>query len=137
MTAGDFNKIEYDRLMAHSNGELSRLRNTIIKSENIVHELESLMEKFLDNVKFVTKRLHMALPENKREIVDIFCENLLWKDGKLEWTWKKPYYFLSNRRKSSTVLPRWDSTRIEKWVKIYLSYSPQNNFSSILNLQFP
>jgi hypothetical protein len=44
-------------------------RNTIVKCENKIHELDELMYQFLDNIKHVTKRLRRVLPENKREMV--------------------------------------------------------------------
>ncbi len=108
-TKGELNKIEYDRLMNDSHQKEGSYRKTIIKCENIVHELDELMYKFLDDIKYVTNRLRLALPDNKREMVNIFCENLVWKDGLLRWNWKKPYYFLVNQPKSSTMLPRVDS----------------------------
>lgn len=105
-SSGDLTKTEYDRLMEDSHRKEISLRNTIVKCENIVQELDNLMSQFLDNIKYVTKRLRIALPINKREMVDIFCENLVWKDGKAQWDWKKPYFIIANRPKSSTMLPR-------------------------------
>lgn len=103
---GEISKSESNTLKKHSEQREANYRKTLIKCENITHELEQLMNEFLDNVKFVTKRLRIALPENKKEFVDIFCENLVWKDEKLRWDWKKPYYFLAKRPKKSMVLPR-------------------------------
>ena len=108
-SAGELVKAEYDRLMEDSRRKEASYRNTIVKCENIIHELDELMYQFLDNIKHVTKRLRLALPENKREMVDIFCENLVWKDGKAQWDWKKPYFIIANRPKNSSVLPRVDS----------------------------
>ncbi len=79
-SAGEFLRGDYNRLMEDSRLKEASYRNTIVKCENIVHELDELMYQFLDNIKHVTKRLRLALPENKREMVDIFCENLVWKD---------------------------------------------------------
>ncbi|MBU1117558.1 recombinase family protein [Patescibacteria group bacterium] len=104
-SANEYTKIDYDRLMEDSRRKEASYRNTIIKCENIVNELDELMYQFLDNIKYVTKKLRLALPENKREMVDIFCENLEWKDGKALWDWKKPYFIIANRPKNSTVLP--------------------------------
>lgn len=36
----------------------------------------------LCDIKYVTKRLRVALPNNKKELVSIFCENFVWKDEK-------------------------------------------------------
>ncbi|MBW7955445.1 hypothetical protein H3C66_01820 [Patescibacteria group bacterium] len=76
-----------------------------MKCENIASELDQLMYSFLDNIKYVTQRLRTALPGNKKEFVDIFCENLEWKDEKLRWDWKKPHYFVAKLPKKSMVLP--------------------------------
>lgn len=103
-SVGDLSKEEYHRLMKDSQLKISSYRNTIVKCENIIHELDELMYQFLDNIKHVTKKLRLALPENKREMVQIFCENLVWKDKKLRWDWKKPYFIIANRPKNSTVL---------------------------------
>ncbi|MBU4209981.1 recombinase family protein [Patescibacteria group bacterium] len=101
----DLTKSEYDRLKEDSYQKEASLRKTVVKCEDVAHELNELMYGFLDNIKHVTKRLRMALPENKREMVSIFCENLIWKDGKLLWDWKKPYFILAKRPKKSNVLP--------------------------------
>ena len=108
---GELARTAYDRLMNNSKAKLVSLREVIVKCENISNELDELMYKFLDNVKYVTKRLRIALPLNKRELVSIFCENLGWKDGKARWDWKKPYFILANQPKSSTLLPRLDSNQ--------------------------
>jgi len=108
-SAGELTKTEYDRLSENSHRKEMSLRNTIVKCENIANELDELMYQFLDNIKHVTKRLRLALPENKREMIEIFCENLEWKDGKARWDWKKPYFILANRPKNSSVLRRQDS----------------------------
>ena len=79
---GELSKDEHDRLMKDSYLKVASLRNTIVKCENISHELDELMYQFLDSVKYVTKRLRTALPNNKRELVNVFCENLAWKDEK-------------------------------------------------------
>ena len=107
----EISKSEHGRLMQDSFQKEALYRNTIVKCENIAHELEELLYQFLDNVKYVTSKLKNVLPSNKREMVDIFCENLEWKDGKARWDWKKPYYFLAKQPKSSTVLPRLDSNQ--------------------------
>ncbi len=106
---GEMSKSEHDRLVEDSYQKQAGLRNTIVKCENIVHELDELMYEFLDNIKNVTKRFESSLPRNKREMVDIFCENLVWKDRIASWDWKKPYFFLTKPSESSTMLPRVDS----------------------------
>ena len=106
---GNLLKTEYDTLTKDSSLKIASLRNTVVKCENISQELDELMYNFLDNVKYVTQRLKIALPENKRELVGIFCENLEWKDGKARWDWKKPYFMLTKHSKNSTMLPRVDS----------------------------
>lgn len=103
---GELAKTEYDRLMKDSYSKEALLRQAILKCENLTHELDELMYQFLDEIKYVTKRLRGALPINKREMVEIFCENLEWKDEKLHWDWKKPYFFLANQPNSSTMLLR-------------------------------
>lgn len=103
-SARELEKTDFDRLMEDSRRKEASYRNTIVKCENIIHELDELMYQFLDNIKHVTNRLRLALPMNKREMVDIFCENLEWKDGKARWDWKKPYFILANRPKNSNVL---------------------------------
>lgn len=110
-SAKELSKDQYDRLMEDSHRKETSLRNTIVKCENIAHDLDELMYQFLDNIKHVTKRLRLALPANKREMVEIFCENIVWKDGKVQWDWKKPYFFLVNQPRSSTMLPRLDSNQ--------------------------
>lgn len=107
----NISKPEHDRLLNDSYHKVAMLKRTVVKCENISHELDELMYGFLDNVKYVTQRLKIALPENKRELISIFCENLEWKDGKARWDWKKPYYILAKRSKSSTLLPRLDSNQ--------------------------
>jgi len=99
-------KTAYDRLMANSKAKIVSLRNTVIKCENISNELDELMYNFLDNVKYITKKLETALPKNKRELINIFCENLFWKEGKASWDWKKPYFILAKQPKNANVLPR-------------------------------
>ncbi len=101
---GELSKDEHDRLMKDSYLKVASLRNTIVKCENISHELDELMYQFLDSVKYVTKRLRTALPNNKRELVNVFCENLAWKDEKAHWDWKKPYFILVNPPESSNWL---------------------------------
>ena len=71
------------------------------------------MGHFLDNIKYITKRLRIVLPENTREFVDIFCENLMWKDKKLVWKWKKPYHFWIKDANGSDVQAHEDSNL--KW----------------------
>ncbi len=106
-----YSKGEYDRLMKDSYQRETALRRTLIKCENIAHELEESMYGFLDSIKYLTERFEIAFPENKREMVDIFCENLIWEDEKLRWNWKKPYNLLLKHQKSSTMLPRLDSNQ--------------------------
>lgn len=101
-----YSKSEYNRLMNDSYQRESALRRTLVKCESIAHELEASMFDFLDNIKYITERFEIAFPENKHEMVDIFCENLVWENEKLRWEWKKPYYFLVKQPKSSTMLPR-------------------------------
>jgi len=103
-TRGEIIKSEYDKLLKDSYAKEASLRNTLVKCENIIHELTQLMYKFLDDIKYITNRLRKASAPNKREIVDIFCENLVWDYEKLRWDWKKPYYIMTNRKKNSTVL---------------------------------
>ncbi len=91
--------------MEDSRCKEASLKNTLIKCENIIHELDELMYQFLDNVKYVTKRLKTTLLHNKRDMVNLFCENLMWKDEKVRWDWEKPYFILANQPKNSTVLP--------------------------------
>lgn len=102
---GNLTKTEYDRLIKDSALQLASFRNAVVKCENISHELDELMYSFLDNIKYVTQRLKIALPHNKRELISIFCENLEWRDEKARWDWTKPYYILAKQRKSSTMLP--------------------------------
>lgn len=108
---GEFTKAEYDRLVEDSRQKIASLRKTIVKCENIANELDELMYGFLDNIKYVTQRLRTALPGNKKEMVDIFCENLVWEDEKLRWDWKKPYYFVAKLPKKSMVLPAIEEIR--------------------------
>lgn len=102
-------KREHDALLEDSHKNEAHLRKQLVKCENLVHELDELMYQFLDDIKYITKRLETSLPTNKREMVNIFCENLTWKEGKLRWDWKKPYYILAKQSKNPTVLPRVDS----------------------------
>jgi site-specific DNA recombinase len=107
--SGEITQSEHSRLMQDSLKKEVSLRNTIIKCGNIINELDGLMNEFLDNIKYVAKRLRSALPENKKEMVDIFCENLEWKNKKLLWDWKKPYFFIVKRSKNTSVLRGRDS----------------------------
>lgn len=97
-------KIEHDRLLTDSFNKEASLRNTIVKLENIAHELDQVMENFLENIKYVTKKFETSLPINKRELIEIFCENLVWKDGKVRWDWTKPYFILAKQPNNSNVL---------------------------------
>ena len=101
----DLSKVDYDRLMEDSKKRQRHMERTIKKLEEIETELKSLMTTFIDSIHNITKELDIMLPENKRELVSVFCENLLWKEGKLEWLWKKPYYLFAKREKCSDVLP--------------------------------
>jgi site-specific DNA recombinase len=111
-------KTAYDRLMTNSKAKIASLRNTVVKCENISNELDELMYNFLDNVKYVTKRLRIAMPMNKRELINIFCENLEWKDGKARWDWKKPYFILAKQPNSANVLAKWDDYRKADWSEL-------------------
>lgn len=110
-TSGEMAKSEHDRLVEDSVQKATSFRNTIIKCENIAVEIDQLMKDFLDSIKFVSKRLRTARAENKRELVDIFCENLEWKGKKLTWDWKKAYFVFANQPKKSQMLPLVDSLR--------------------------
>lgn len=103
---GEVAELEHNKLLKDSQLKEASYRNAIVKCQNIVHELDELMYQFLDNIKYVTKRLESSLPRNKHEMVDVFCENLIWKEGKLHWDWKKPYFFFAKQQKNSTMLPR-------------------------------
>jgi len=132
-SVGDIPKSEYDRLLKDSQQKQAVLRNTIVKCENIVHELDELMNQFLDNIKHVTKRLESSLPKNKRELVDIFCENLVWNDGKARWDWKKPYFFLVKQPKNSTMLPLIDMFR-KREIEIDISLTNIKTLYETFNL---
>lgn len=99
------NKEMHEKLMVDSIEKVKVLRESQIKCENYVNELRSLMFSFLDNVKFITKRFKVASPANKKEMVDIFCENLRWDGKKLRWCWTKPYSYLAKPQNNSTWLP--------------------------------
>lgn len=107
----EISKSDRDRLMEDSRQRMASLKYSLVKCENILEELNELMYRFLDDVKYITKRLRAASSENKRELVQIFCENLVWDDEKLHWDWKKPYFIFLNQSKSSTLLPRLDSNQ--------------------------
>jgi len=95
---------QYERLIEDSKQKEASLRESLIKCENYIHELNELMYKFLDNIKHITKRFEIASAPNKRELVDIFCENITWDGKKARWDWKKPYFILVNQPKNSTML---------------------------------
>lgn len=99
-------KSEYDRLMKDSYAKEASLRNSIVKCENVIHEITELMYTFLDNIKYIAQRFHKASALNKKELVEVFCENIIWDYKKLRWDWLKPYYILTNQPKNSAVLPR-------------------------------
>lgn len=101
---GRLDKEGYDKLKEDANEHIKILRESQVKCENYVDELKSLMFSFLDNVKFITKRFKVATPANKRDMVDIFCENLKWDGKKLRWDWKKPYFYLAKSSKNATML---------------------------------
>lgn len=109
-------KSEYDRLMSDSYSKEASLRNAIVKCENILHELTELMYKFLDDIRYINTRLRKASPMNKREMVEIFCENLLWNYEKLRWDWKNPYYLLTKQSKNSTMLP-------QPWITLTIDFA--------------
>lgn len=108
-TIGEIDQIQYRRLMEDSKMKVNTYRSTIVKCENIAYELDELMQKFLENIKHVAKKLKTALPANKREMIEVFCENFIWNDNKLRWDWKKPYFFIAKNPKKSAVLPGEDS----------------------------
>jgi DNA invertase Pin-like site-specific DNA recombinase len=110
-TEGEFVKSEYDLLRKDSQQRIALLRSTIVRCENLAHELDELMDQFLDSIKHITKRLRIALPVNKREMVSIFCENIVWDGKKLRWDWKKSYYIFINQPENSTMLSVWDFIR--------------------------
>jgi len=60
---------------------------------------------FLDNIKYITKRFKVASPANKREMFEIFCENLIWDGKNARWDWKKPYYHLAKISKKYNDAP--------------------------------
>lgn len=103
---GKMSKYEHDRLIQDSTHKQASLRKTIVKLENYELELNQLMNNFLDNIKFVTRKFETALPQNKREMVDIFCENLMWDGQKARFDWTKPYFILAKQPNNSNVLPR-------------------------------
>lgn len=103
---GLVSKTEHDKLRENSSDKQNSLRASIIRLENMTKELEMVMEHFLDEVKYVTQKFKIALPENKREMVEIFCENLVWDGKKVRFDWRKPYYILAKQPKNSTMLPR-------------------------------
>lgn len=97
--------------MEDSRLKVNMYRATRVKVENIAYELDEMMKSFLDDIKHVSKKLRTALPENKREFVEIFCENFVWNGEKLGWDWKKPYFFVAKQPKKSMMLPLWDFIR--------------------------
>ncbi|NCN83136.1 MAG: hypothetical protein COU65_04755 [Candidatus Pacebacteria bacterium CG10_big_fil_rev_8_21_14_0_10_42_12] len=105
-SSNDITKAAYKKLMADSNQRISSYEVTIEKCENFAIELDALMNQFIDNISDVVDRLKLAHSDNKKEFVDIFCENLVWSGEKLRWDWKKPYYYIAKVEKSSTMLPR-------------------------------
>lgn len=105
------NKYDYGKLMGHSREQETTLRSSLIRVSNYLDELNRLMDDFLEKVKYVTKRLKIATPTNKKEIIQIFCENFRIEDKKLRWDWKKPYFLFAKQPKSSTLLPRLDSNQ--------------------------
>lgn len=100
---------EHNRLLKDSYSKEALLRKTVVKCENIIHELTELMYGFLDDIKYITLRFRKASALNKRELVSIFCENLLWDYKTLRWDWLNPYYILVKQPKELSVLPRLDS----------------------------
>lgn len=96
---------EYNKLVEDSRVKEESLRESYVKCENYVHELNELMYKFLDDIKHITKRFESSSASNRRELVDIFCENLRWDGKKAQWDWKKPYFILANQPQNSTMLP--------------------------------
>lgn len=101
----EFSQPEYAKLIEDSRSKTSSLKRRMVKCENLLHELNELMDSFLDNIKYINKRLRHASPLNKREMVTIFCENFRIEGEKLRWDWKKPYFILAKRSKNSTMLP--------------------------------
>ena len=101
----EISKGQHDKLIKDSEEKQLTLRATLLKCENAKKELDHLMYAILDDIKLITKRLRVAEPANKRAMVEIFCENMSWKDEKLRWDWKKPYYLLVKQNKNSSVLP--------------------------------
>lgn len=108
-TRGDINKNNYKKLMADNEAKVVSIKNSIVKSDNIINELNEVMYKFLEDVRYITKRIKSASAPNKKALVEIFCENLEWKDGKLRIHWKKPYFILAKQPNKSIVLRGKDS----------------------------
>ncbi|HUS60282.1 MAG TPA: recombinase family protein [Nevskiaceae bacterium] len=100
----EIDKSTYNTLKKDSEEKIKLLRESQIKCENYVDELKSLMFRFLDNIKHITKRFRVASPANKREMVEIFCENLIWDNKKARWDWRKPYFYLAKPQKNTTWL---------------------------------
>ena len=105
----EMSKSEHDNLISDSNMQIQSIKVQAQRLKDALVELEKLMDSFVDSLKSITSRLEISLPENKRELIDIFCENLRWNGEKLLWDWKKPYYIFINQPISSNVLPRVDS----------------------------
>lgn len=119
----DLSKEKYDRLIKNSDAKIKMIENSIKKLKKIEEELNKLMYDFVDNLKDVTSRVRTAKVENKRTVVSVFCENLVWKDEKLEWDWKKPYFILANRDKSSSVLEERNSNITTQLAGIFKAFS--------------
>ena len=108
-TQGEITNVEHDRLLTDSYEKERSYKNSLVKCENIIEELNDLMQKFLEDVRYITRRFQTSLPMNKREVVEIFCENFVW-DGKIvRFDWKKPYFTLAKQSNNSIVLRGKDS----------------------------
>lgn len=90
----------YETLREDVESRSRSLRQRLVGMENQIEKLKDLMMDFIDNIRVVSTRFEHASPENRRAILEVFCENLTWDGKKLRWRWKKPYLFLTKRQES-------------------------------------
>lgn len=133
---GEINKEVRDRLYKHSRGIERELKATYSKIENLHNEVNKLMDEFIDDIKQVLKRFTTASATNKRELIDIFCENFRVKDGKARFDWIKPFDAIALHASRSSLLPLKDLFRNQE-LELNISKNDCFIFSSLFKNSIP
>ncbi len=89
--------------------EQARIEALMNDNKNSAHNWLELAEKFLNVAFYARNVMQNGKPEDKRDLITTVGENLCLKDGKVEFSFKKPYDVLLLPEYRTNVLPRVDS----------------------------